>query len=288
MARPAIGALGDVPGGARLGARRRATIRSWPTAIPGIGDVQVRNRGTLGGRDRPCRSGLGHPGDPARPRCHDRDPLGQRRAGRGHRRLLPGRLRHRPCRGRDPDRDPAAGDARPERAWPTARSSSPPRATRWSAWRPSSAAAGGSVSSARVAITGVADVAYRATAVEQALIGSDGSSAAIDAAAAHATDGQAGQLRLQRQRRVSRGDGRGPCPPGHRSGARRGGLTGQRVRIEQLVPGDRPDPDLVGAVLTGDLQVARRALAEGPPPERDGPGHPGRGRSIGRGRPPRA
>ena len=50
--------------------------------------------------------------------------------------------------------------------------------------------AAGSISSARVAITGVADVAYRATAVEKALIGSDGSSAAIDAAAAHATDGQ--------------------------------------------------------------------------------------------------
>ncbi len=48
----------------------------------------------------------------------------------------------------------------------------------------------GSISSARVAITGVADVAYRATAVEKALIGSDAGSAAIDAAAAHATDGQ--------------------------------------------------------------------------------------------------
>jgi carbon-monoxide dehydrogenase medium subunit len=49
--------------------------------------------------------------------------------------------------------------------------------------------AGGSISSARVAITGVADVAYRATGVEKGLIGSDGGSAAIDAAAAHATDG---------------------------------------------------------------------------------------------------
>jgi len=50
---------------------------------------------------------------------------------------------------------------------------------------------GGSISSARVAITGVADVAYRAAGVEKALIGSDGGAAAIDAAAAHATDGQA-------------------------------------------------------------------------------------------------
>jgi carbon-monoxide dehydrogenase medium subunit len=51
--------------------------------------------------------------------------------------------------------------------------------------------AGGSISSARIAITGVADIAYRATAVEKALIGSDGGSAAITAAAGHATDGQA-------------------------------------------------------------------------------------------------
>ncbi|HLY13567.1 MAG TPA: hypothetical protein VKR24_04400, partial [Candidatus Limnocylindrales bacterium] len=50
--------------------------------------------------------------------------------------------------------------------------------------------ASGSITSARIAITGVADVAYRATAVEQALIGSDGGSAAIEAAVTHATDGQ--------------------------------------------------------------------------------------------------
>jgi aerobic carbon-monoxide dehydrogenase medium subunit len=50
--------------------------------------------------------------------------------------------------------------------------------------------AGGSISSARIAITGVADVAYRAVAVEKALIGSDGGAAAIAAAAGHATDGQ--------------------------------------------------------------------------------------------------
>jgi carbon-monoxide dehydrogenase medium subunit len=49
--------------------------------------------------------------------------------------------------------------------------------------------AGGKVTHARVAITGVGDVAYRAKAVEEALAGSDGSAAAIEAAAAHATDG---------------------------------------------------------------------------------------------------
>jgi carbon-monoxide dehydrogenase medium subunit len=52
------------------------------------------------------------------------------------------------------------------------------------------ARSGGSISHARVALTGVGDVAYRAKAVEEALLGSDGSAEAIAAAAAHATDGQ--------------------------------------------------------------------------------------------------
>ena len=52
------------------------------------------------------------------------------------------------------------------------------------------AADGGSISHARVAITGVGEVAYRATAVESALLGSDGSAEAVAAAAELATDGQ--------------------------------------------------------------------------------------------------
>ena len=48
---------------------------------------------------------------------------------------------------------------------------------------------GGTVSHARVALTGVADHPYRAKAVEDALVGSDGSAGAIAAAAPHATDG---------------------------------------------------------------------------------------------------
>ncbi len=51
------------------------------------------------------------------------------------------------------------------------------------------AKSGGLVSHVRVAITGVGDVAYRAKAVEAALSGSDGSAAAVAAAAGHATDG---------------------------------------------------------------------------------------------------
>lgn len=49
---------------------------------------------------------------------------------------------------------------------------------------------GDSIGYARIAITGVGNVAYRATAVEAALLGSDGGAAAIEAAAAHAADGQ--------------------------------------------------------------------------------------------------
>jgi carbon-monoxide dehydrogenase medium subunit len=52
------------------------------------------------------------------------------------------------------------------------------------------ASSAGSISHARVAITGVGEVAYRAKAVESALMGSDGSADAVAAAAGHATEGQ--------------------------------------------------------------------------------------------------
>lgn len=52
------------------------------------------------------------------------------------------------------------------------------------------ASSGGAISHARVALTGVGEHPYRAKAVEAALLGSDGSPAAVAAAAGHATDGQ--------------------------------------------------------------------------------------------------
>jgi carbon-monoxide dehydrogenase medium subunit len=52
------------------------------------------------------------------------------------------------------------------------------------------AMSGGSVSHARVALTGVGETPYRAKAVESALVGSDGSVSAVAAAAEHAADGQ--------------------------------------------------------------------------------------------------
>jgi len=52
------------------------------------------------------------------------------------------------------------------------------------------ASSGGSVSHARVAITGVGEAPYRAKAVEEALLSGDGSPASVAAAAENATDGQ--------------------------------------------------------------------------------------------------
>ncbi len=48
---------------------------------------------------------------------------------------------------------------------------------------------GGSVTTARIGVTGVGDVAYRARAVESALVGTSGEPAEIAAAASHAADG---------------------------------------------------------------------------------------------------
>ena len=47
----------------------------------------------------------------------------------------------------------------------------------------------GGIAEANVALTGVGEMAYRASAVEAALAGSDGSTASLTAAAEHATDG---------------------------------------------------------------------------------------------------
>jgi aerobic carbon-monoxide dehydrogenase medium subunit len=52
------------------------------------------------------------------------------------------------------------------------------------------AVTGGAISHARVALTGVGEAPYRAKGVEEALLGTDGSADAVAAAAEHATDGQ--------------------------------------------------------------------------------------------------
>jgi carbon-monoxide dehydrogenase medium subunit len=62
----------------------------------------------------------------------------------------------------------------------------------------------GAITHARVALTGVGEVPYRAKGVEQALLGSDGSTSAVAAAAAHATDGQTvnGDIHADREYRT--------------------------------------------------------------------------------------
>lgn len=67
------------------------------------------------------------------------------------------------------------------------------------------AMSGGAVSHARVAVTGVGEVAYRAKEVEAALVGSDGSAAAVAEAAAHTTTGQTvnGDIHADRAYRAS-------------------------------------------------------------------------------------
>ena len=156
--------------------------------IPGIGDVQVRNRGTLVGSiahadpasDMPAivlaleaelviRSRRGERVVPAAGFCQGafatdladdellteiRIPAQPAGAGMAYRRL----------------EQPASGYSIVGVAAVVGRS-------------------GGKVKTARVAITGVGDLAYRAAAVETALIGTSGDPAAIAAAAAHAADG---------------------------------------------------------------------------------------------------
>ncbi len=167
-------------------ARSRAPLLAL--TIPGIGDVQVRNRGTLGGS-------IAH-ADPA----SDMPAVVL---------ALDARL---VVRSRSGERVVAAGDffegafatdlaedellteiripAQPEGAGVAFRRLEQ-RASGYSIVGVAAVVGrtAGSITTARIGITGVADAAYRATAVEAALIGTDGEAAAIAAAAEHAADG---------------------------------------------------------------------------------------------------
>jgi carbon-monoxide dehydrogenase medium subunit len=158
-------------------------------ALPNIGDVQVRNRGTIGGA-------IAH-SDPASdlPACLlaleaefvIRSDSGERATGADG--FFQGAFAT----------DLGAGEILTEVRLPG------PRDDAGSAYasleQPASGYAlvgvavvvfggdGGGIASANVALTGVSDHAYRARAVEAALAGSDGSAATIASAAEHATDG---------------------------------------------------------------------------------------------------
>jgi carbon-monoxide dehydrogenase medium subunit len=158
-------------------------------ALPGIGDVQVRNRGTVGGA-------IAH-ADPASdlPACLlalDAEVVA--RSAKGERTIPIGDFFVGPfATALD------AGEILTEIRLPG------PRDDAGSAYASLEQAASGyamvgvaavvfvgegrRLVGANVALTGVSDHAYRARAVEEALAGSDGSTAAIEAAAAHATDG---------------------------------------------------------------------------------------------------
>ena len=158
-------------------------------AVPRIGDVQVRNRGTVGGA-------IAH-ADPASdlPACLlalDAEVVA--RSAKGERTIAIGDFFVGPfATALDP------GEILTEIRLPG------PRDDAGSAYATLEQAASGyamvgvaavvfvgegrRIVTANVALTGVGDHAYRARAVEEALAGSDGSAAAIEAAAAHATDG---------------------------------------------------------------------------------------------------
>jgi carbon-monoxide dehydrogenase medium subunit len=158
-------------------------------ALPGIGDVQVRNRGTVGGA-------IAH-ADPASdlPACLlalDAEVVA--RSAKGERTIpIDGFFL-----------GPFATALNPDEILTEIRLPGP-RHDAGSAYATLEQAASGyalvgvaavvfvgegrRIAGANVALTGVGDVAYRAKAVEEALAGSDGSAASIEAAAAHATDG---------------------------------------------------------------------------------------------------
>jgi carbon-monoxide dehydrogenase medium subunit len=158
-------------------------------ALPNIGDVQVRNRGTIGGA-------IAH-SDPASdlPACLlaleaefvIRSDAGERTTGADG--FFQGAFAT----------DLGAGEILTEVRLPGPRDDAGSAYT--SLEQPASGYAlvgvavvvfggnAGGIASANVALTGVSDHAYRAHAVEAALVGSDGSAASIASAAEHATDG---------------------------------------------------------------------------------------------------
>ena len=135
------------------------------------------------------------------------------------------------------------------------------------------AASGGSVTHARVALTGVGEVAYRAKAVEDALLGSDGSAGRRR---------RGGRARRRRARpstatstRIASIERAWPwSTPGARSRPRSAAsAAGARigapgVRVERVIPVDACPGASPAPILTRDLDIGGRQLVQGPPPDR--------------------
>jgi carbon-monoxide dehydrogenase medium subunit len=165
-----------------------AKIPLLALAITGIGDVQVRNRGTLGGS-------IAH-ADPASDMPAIVLAL---EAGLA----LRSRRGERVVAAADFFKGSFATDLADDELLTEIRIPSQPAGAGMAYQRLEQRASGysivgvaavvarsaGSISTARVAITGVGDAAYRASAVEAALVGTKGDASAIAAAAAHAADG---------------------------------------------------------------------------------------------------
>ena len=200
--RLAVGALTTYRELAESPARHYGVLRD---ALPGIGDVQVRNRGTIGGA-------IAH-ADPASdmPACllALEAELVARSAG-GERTIpIDGFFQGSFATALEP------GEILTEIRLPG------PRDDAGSAYASLEQSASGyalvgvaavifvgegrRIAGANVALTGVGDHAYRARAVEAALAGSDGSAGAIEAAAGHATDGVdvAGDIHADRAYRTA-------------------------------------------------------------------------------------
>ncbi len=163
-------------------------------------------------RDRPRRPGLRHAGRRPRARRPARPPLARRRAGRRGGRLLRGRLRDRPGRGRAAHRDPDPGRSRPGPAWPSGASSSRHRATRSSGSRPSSGGPPGRSPRPGSGSPASSTSPTGRRRVEAALVGTSGDAAAD----------------------------RGGGGPRDRRGGRRIGHPCRRGRIGPRWPGSRP------------------------------------------------
>ena len=189
--------LRDLPdGGYEVGALTTyadiiaGTKLAWVAeAVEGIGDVQVRNRGTVGGSISHCDPASDLPAI-----ALALDYSAVLRSGRGERVVALDGFFDGPFQTTMASDELLVAIRRP--ALPAgaqgayAKLEQPASGYSIVGVAAVLAMSGGTVSHARVALTGVGPNPYRAKAVESALQGSDGSADAVAAAAEHASDGQ--------------------------------------------------------------------------------------------------
>ena len=126
--------------------------------------------------------------------------------------------------------------------------------------------AAATISHAGIGVTGVHEHPYRAKDVEAALVGTDGSEAAIAAAAAHVTDGVDinGDIHADAAYRAAMAVVYTRRAIEARSRPLRPGVLASSVRLERIVAGSPPvRDDLVGAVLARDLVVGGARWSKG-------------------------